>query len=90
MNKRALIIYYFLLLLFVGVISLPTKYNNVFYGQHPTIIWTAIILLITLPIYLIVLIIYSLKEKQFKQVLILLLATTLLICLPYLCYGKII
>jgi len=88
MNKKALIIYYILLLLFVGLISLPSPYTSVVYGQYPVIIWLIVILLVVLPIYLIALIIYGLRNRQFKQVLILLLMTTLLVFVPYIFYGK--
>ena len=88
MNKQALIIYCLLLLIFVGLISLPSPYTGVVYGQYPVIIWSIIILLVVLPIYLITLIIYGLGARQFKQVLLLLIVTILLVCVPYVFYGK--
>jgi lysylphosphatidylglycerol synthetase-like protein (DUF2156 family) len=88
MSKQALIIYYILLLIFVGLISLPAPYTSVLYGQYPIIIWSVIILLLVLPIYLLVLIIYGLRAREFKPVLLMVLVTILLVCIPYFCYGK--
>jgi hypothetical protein len=46
MNRKAVIIYYLLLLFFVGLISLPTKYNSPLYGQRSIIYWSMLILII--------------------------------------------
>lgn len=83
MKNLPLIIYYTLLILFVGLLSLPSIYTTPLYGQSRVAFWSILILLFLLPIYLIVLIIYGLRKKQFKQVLLLLIVSTVLICLPY-------
>ncbi len=88
MNKKALIIYYVLLLLFFGLTSLPSPYTQVIYGQYKVVVWSIIILIVVLPIYLLTLIVYGLIAKEFKSVLIILLVTFTLLSILHFYFGK--
>jgi hypothetical protein len=88
MNKKALIIYYVLLLCFFGLTSLPSPYTRIIYGQYGAIVWSIIILMVVLPIYLLVLTIYGLIAKEFKSVLLILLFTIMVLCILHFGFGK--